>query len=594
MLLCQRTHGCTHVGILTDNGKCSLKSGEISQDLAIPLKNHVAGIIVVNPLITNLYYTNDKRVPSKTKKPNKQASYLSSCNNKAIPYYFNVYSDVNYSEIGISAGYSFETKLQKCVFKCDVNSNCYYLTYTRKTGKCDLWETLSNNTFIAPNNGTVVAMYASRDRLTTTTAITYTADMIPSTTIIITSSKTAISTTLSITFNLDTTDIIDLTSPINTLISTKTEGILLATMPITTTIILVSTTNLIATVSSKTLIQTTTIISTTFTTDQTTTDHRASYFPCCSNIAAPNYFNVKPDVNFLKVGVSAGSSQENKFQKCISKCDVSSKCYYLTYNCETRKCDLWETLSNSNVLLTNYGTIIAMYDSRDKFSSVTLPTTKTSKQQPLIINGCFSLNNLVKMSDFSEKPIKNLRIGDIVSTIIDDYGNIGQTEVITIMEFKNTLNIFLEIKTESGHSVILTANHLIFEKNKGYIRAEYINLNDEFQVSNGTLLSFSKVTSINQLVENGFIAPLTESGSLIVNGIHASCFAGVSSHSLAKLFTKPLVYFYNLKKYFQKLEKPNYLELPQQENFIHPYIAFLKSSGIKNLVDIVYKTVFQI
>jgi len=48
--------------------------------------------------------------------------------------------------------------------------------------------------------------------------------------------------------------------------------------------------------------------------------------------------------------------------------------------------------------------------------------------------GCFSLNSFVKMADFSQKKITELKSGDLVLSI-DSYGNIEQSEVITIMQY---------------------------------------------------------------------------------------------------------------------------------------------------------------
>ncbi len=47
---------------------------------------------------------------------------------------------------------------------------------------------------------------------------------------------------------------------------------------------------------------------------------------------------------------------------------------------------------------------------------------------------CFSLNSFVKMADFSQKKITELKSGDLVLSI-DSYGNIEQSEVITIMQY---------------------------------------------------------------------------------------------------------------------------------------------------------------
>ena len=50
-------------------------------------------------------------------------------------------------------------------------------------------------------------------------------------------------------------------------------------------------------------------------------------------------------------------------------------------------------------------------------------------------SGCFSLNSLVMMEDYSTRPISQLNVGENVLTI-DSYGNIDKTEVITIMQYE--------------------------------------------------------------------------------------------------------------------------------------------------------------
>ena len=133
----------------------------------------------------------------------------------------------------------------------------------------------------------------------------------------------------------------------------------------------------------------------------------------------------------------------------------------------------------------------------------------------------------------------------------------------------------------------LTSDHLIYERTAGYIKAEYVKLNDELQVivsNNGSFL-FSKVISINEKIENGFIAPLTENGNLIVNGVHASCYT-LNSHSFAHFMLKPLVYWYKLRKFFhyEQIESKEILK----ESFLHRYIGFLKYSGLKDFADVLF------
>lgn len=211
------------------------------------------------------------------------------------------------------------------------------------------------------------------------------------------------------------------------------------------------------------------------------------------------------------------------------------------------------------------------------------------------------------MADFSEKLITKLKTGDLILST-DSYGNIDITEVITIMQYGenlgnqfyltlkyklifyfpfNGLAKFFEILTETGHSITLSGNHLIYEKKKGYLKAEYIKLNDELQVlmTNNRSLDFSKVILIKEKVEYGFIAPLVESGNLMVDGIHASCYAGINSHLLADLALKPLIYWHKINKFlnFEQIE----LENLQKTSYRHPYVDIFYYLKLKKLANII-------
>jgi hypothetical protein len=145
---------------------------------------------------------------------------------------------------------------------------------------------------------------------------------------------------------------------------------------------------------------------------------------------------------------------------------------------------------------------------------------------------------------------------------------------------------FLEIKTGSGHSITLTPNHLIYEKTKGYIKAEYMKLEDELQVlmtTNGSF-KFSKIISINEKIEPGYIAPLVESGHLLVDGIHVSCYTGINSHLLAHIALKPLIYWYKFSKYME-FEQADLKDL-QKEQYYNPYVAIFNYFKIKKLVNL--------
>ncbi len=124
----------------------------------------------------------------------------------------------------------------------------------------------------------------------------------------------------------------------------------------------------------------------------------------------------------------------------------------------------------------------------------------------------------------------------------------------------------------------MTPDHLIYEKKQGYIKAQNIKMNDQLniQFNNGSS-SFSRVVKINFEMKNGYIAPLTESGTLIVNGVKASCYASINSHELAHFAMQPLIFWHKITNFLGFTQK----KANAKENTKHIYLAFLKYSGIQ-------------
>ena len=103
-------------------------------------------------------------------------------------------------------------------------------------------------------------------------------------------------------------------------------------------------------------------------------------------------------------------------------------------------------------------------------------------------------------------------------------------------------------------------------------------------MTNNGSKAFSKVLSIKEKIEAGWIAPLVESGHLLVDGILASCYAGVNSHTVAHAFLKPLIYWNKFSRYmnFEQIE----LDQLQKGQYLDPYVASLKYYKIKKLVNL--------
>jgi hypothetical protein len=92
------------------------------------------------------------------------------------------------------------------------------------------------------------------------------------------------------------------------------------------------------------------------------------------------------------------------------------------------------------------------------------------------------------------------------------------------------------------------------------------------------------VKKINFDVKIGFIAPLTNHGTLMVNNFDTSCYAETNSHYLADLAMTPAKLWYNINKAIGKNTKQQ-----QQQNVdIDMYSNFLlkiASNLIPSLLD---------
>ena len=111
----------------------------------------------------------------------------------------------------------------------------------------------------------------------------------------------------------------------------------------------------------------------------------------------------------------------------------------------------------------------------------------------------------------------------------------------------------------------MTESHLININQKGFIKAADVQIGDEMIAHNSQNV---KVVKIETEVKEGFTAPLTQEGTILVNDILVSCYAEVNSHWLAHMVMKPVNVWYQISKYIGFSETVN-------RDGLHSYAAFL-------------------
>ncbi|KAM3861930.1 indian hedgehog signaling molecule a [Diretmus argenteus] len=203
--------------------------------------------------------------------------------------------------------------------------------------------------------------------------------------------------------------------------------------------------------------------------------------------------------------------------------------------------------------------------------------------------GCFPGDAQVSLEGGATKQMRDLRPGDrvLASSTTDGRGPLLYSPVLSFLDRQlNATKAFYVIGTAAGRSVALTAAHLIFvadgnctgelsERDDGEETAEGSSsaskgergpgwggvaaLRTVFasEVRPGQCLltsrgaagseaTLSAVTHVEVRRSMGLYAPLTQHGSIVVDGVLSSCYAAIDQHHLAHWVLAPLRFFYSL------------------------------------------------
>ncbi|CAG4993469.1 unnamed protein product [Parnassius apollo] len=157
--------------------------------------------------------------------------------------------------------------------------------------------------------------------------------------------------------------------------------------------------------------------------------------------------------------------------------------------------------------------------------------------------GCFPSGAMV-YTEKGPRDIDTLKKGDKVLAA-DDNGKMIYSEVLTFMDRDpNATRQFIEITAENGVSITTTPSHLLLLAAADGWREKFaanIEMGDVLLTTGtGSVMRPSKVVSKLFVRKRGVYAPLTKSGTIIVDDALASCYALVRSHSLAHAAMAPL------------------------------------------------------
>ncbi|KAL4228656.1 hypothetical protein ACF0H5_011701 [Mactra antiquata] len=212
--------------------------------------------------------------------------------------------------------------------------------------------------------------------------------------------------------------------------------------------------------------------------------------------------------------------------------------------------------------------------------------------------GCFSGSDSVQLEDGREIPISDMRIGDKVLSMRSD-GELGYSEVITFMDRDDLgYGVFYTLSTDSGKEITLTAKHLLYvvKQNSSFdlnnieaIFAETVTVGQHLLLNNKGRVIPSVVTKITVETKRGVYAPLTKHGTIVVNGVIASCYAYINNLFIAHTVFAPMRVYHDISQYFTmstRLSSDIIVDSRNSTNIptgMHWYAKLLYSIGTKIL-----------
>lgn len=161
---------------------------------------------------------------------------------------------------------------------------------------------------------------------------------------------------------------------------------------------------------------------------------------------------------------------------------------------------------------------------------------------------CFPGAALVLLDTGRFKMLKDLQVGERVLAR-DGTGRLVFDEVYMFGHRQSAAyGLFTRIHTEK-HAVSLTENHFVFVVNEcgeRCVPAKDVKVGDVLHVRSGECLNMSRVTKIAHVYEEGLYAPFTKTGTVVVDGVLASCYIDVLPHDTCHRLLWPVRLLYSV------------------------------------------------
>ena len=157
---------------------------------------------------------------------------------------------------------------------------------------------------------------------------------------------------------------------------------------------------------------------------------------------------------------------------------------------------------------------------------------KLAENKSKTFGGCFPGSSTFVDRYGSRREMHSLKIGEKVQVAAK--GKICLEPVITfIHREQEKLQQFLSITTTKNSNLKITEDHLLFVEKNGLpqaIPARVVKIGDTVYVKQNGLMKTATVQDISTVYEKGVYAPVTRSGTILINDVHTSCYFDVLSH----------------------------------------------------------------
>ncbi|XP_067448320.1 desert hedgehog protein isoform X2 [Thunnus thynnus] len=168
--------------------------------------------------------------------------------------------------------------------------------------------------------------------------------------------------------------------------------------------------------------------------------------------------------------------------------------------------------------------------------------------------GCFPGWAWVTVAGGGQKTLSSLAPGDRVMAL-SETGQVVFSQVLLFLHHdQDSWSTFLSLETEDGHRLALTPHHLVFLAHHCRLDSSEYQAQFASRARTGDCVLIhiaegqvrpSRISSVSVEESVGVYAPLTEDGTLFVDGVLASSYALVEDHRLAHWAFGPLRLLYS-------------------------------------------------